>query len=75
MDRIILTYPDPNLNPYTITSKIMREDNLKISFYRYQEFTKTRMTEFLERNFTYCFISPLFNKQSQITEETIDNYK
>ena len=75
MDKITLTYPDPNLNPYTIASKIMREDNIKISFYRYQEFTKTRMTEFLERNFTYCFISPLFNKQSQITEETINNYK
>ena len=75
VDKIRKAYPDPNLNVYTIASKIMRHDNIAISIYRSDLLKINKMSKFLEWNFTYCFINSLFNKKSDISEETLNNYK
>ena len=75
VEKIMAIYNDPNLNPYTISSKIMRQENLTIALFRYRNFTKSKMTKFLEWNFIYCFITSLFDKNGNITDITVSNYK
>lgn len=68
-------YPDPNLNAYTITSKIMRQDNIIISIFRSNFIKLNRMSKFLEWNFTYCFVNSLFTKSGDIEENLLRDYK
>jgi hypothetical protein len=75
VDRIKIIYPDPNLNIYTIASKIMRKDNLTICLFRHNDLIKYRMSKFLEWNFIYCFVNSLFDKNDNITQELLDNYQ
>ena len=75
VDRIKIIYPDPNLNIYTIASKIMRKDNLTICLFRHNDLIKYRMSKFLEWNFIYCFVNSLFDKNDTITQELLDNYQ
>jgi autophagy-related protein 9 len=73
--KIMTVYNDSNINPYTIASKIMRQDNITISLFRNCNLVKPRMTKSLEMNYIYCFVNPLFDVNGNITKNTIANYK
>jgi hypothetical protein len=73
--KIINHYADPNLNEFTINSKIMRRENIITSVFRKDMFNYWYISQFIEWNFVYCFINSLFNKDNIITDETIYNYR
>ena len=67
-------YNNSNFDNYVITSRIMVEENIIISLSRKYNIFSDELTKFLEWNFIFCFIKPLFNKNNIITEDNIRNY-
>ena len=72
--KIVISYSNPNLNIYTINSKICLDDNITIDLFRSKFINIPHITQFLEWNFIFCFVNSLFDKANKITSETLYNY-
>ena len=57
MNHIIQSYSDPNLNHYTIISRILRNENIIISIMRSNKIDITSLSQIIEWNFIFCFIN------------------
>lgn len=74
VSRITETYPNPNLNIYTINSRICLDDNIIIDFLRSRIIKTHYITQILEWNFIFCFVNSLFDKKNNITTDTLVSY-
>ena len=75
IDRLILKSNDPNLNIYTINSKILKKENLMVFLYKNNLDYLPTSSRFLEWNFIFCFLEPIFNKNNEILESNLDKEK
>ena len=68
---------DPNLNIYTVNAKILKKENIMIYLYKNNLSFLPNSSRFLEWNFVFCFIEPLFDKNNDINELSLikDNLK
>lgn len=57
MNHIIQSYSDPNLNYYTIISRILRNENIIISIMRSSKIYVNSISQIIEWNFIFCFIN------------------
>ena len=71
VNRIKRAYSDPNLNEYTIASKILRKENIIINLYKNKFKYLPKIGKLIEWNFIFSIIDPLFNNYFEITNETI----
>lgn len=74
VSKIVSIYPEPNINIYTINSKICMDDNIIINTLRSKIIKTSYITRILEWNYIFCFINTLFYKDNKITQEKINNY-
>ena len=77
VEKIIKIYNDPNLNIYTINSKILKKENILVFLFKNNRNYLPHCSRLLEWNLIFCLIDPLFNQQAEIDDLTLikDNLK
>ena len=77
VEKIVKIYNDPNLNIYTINSKILKKENILIYLYKNNKPYLPHSSRLLEWNLIFCLVDPLFNSFNEITDITLikDNLK
>ena len=75
IDKLKLIYPDPNLNIYTSSIKILKKDNIISSIYKHNFEYLPYVSKLLEWNFIFCFIDIFFDNEYMIDSNNIDRDK
>jgi hypothetical protein len=68
VERLKTTYDDPNLNIYTINARILKKENIMVFLYKNKVDYLPSSSRFLEWNFVFCFLEPLFDNNNEILE-------
>lgn len=71
-------YPNSTTTELDLAMRILRQENIAITFYRMKhnntDIFRIKLSKFLDWNFIYCFVNSLFDKNGNITDDTIHNY-
>jgi hypothetical protein len=75
VEKLKLVYNDPNINIYTVTNRILKKENIIINLYKSNLKHLPSISKLLEWNFIFCFISPLFNNNSDIIVDNKEKFR
>mgnify|MGYP003965980933 FL=1 len=75
VEKVKLVYNDPNINIYTVSNRILRKENIIINLYKSKLKQLPSISKLLEWNFIFCFISPLFNNNSDIVINNKEEFR